>query len=47
MNFKKYNDKHAHLMQTHKNSECYGERGETNSITIKSFVNRYGNNQLG
>jgi hypothetical protein len=47
MNFKKYNNKHANLLQTNKDSRCYGVRGTSNSITIGSFVDYYGDNVLG
>ena len=47
MDFKKYNNKHAHLLQTNKDSRCYGVRGKSNRITIDSFIDYYGNKELG
>ena len=48
MDFDKYNRKHAHLMQIHKESKCYGNRkeGSSQSITISSFVKVYGKSEL-
>ena len=46
MDFKKYNNKHANLLQTNKESRCYGARGTNNSITIDSFIAYYGNKKL-
>tara|TARA_B100000780_G_scaffold279002_1_gene254896 strand:+ start:927 stop:1379 length:453 start_codon:yes stop_codon:yes gene_type:complete len=44
MDFKKYNNLHANMMQTHKPSMCYGKKTNWNNhITIESFVAYYGN----
>jgi len=57
IDFKKYNNKHANLLQINKKSRCYGVRGyifednkmiaTSNNITIESFVVYYGNKVLG